>query len=218
MIRQITRARTFGALVLLAAAMLAPGLSAQNRKQGYPQMRSVRQYKQPRIVGRTTPGRPVNRAPARRVYRAPARPTNQAPARPWKDPRASAYRGFQNQNRATAYRGFQNRDRQTAYRGFQNQNRATAYRGFQNQGRATAYRRNGVSTYVVSPNRRPSTSGTYNPRRGVTTGHWSNQRITGAQARNRYNYPKGQVPQPRSAPVRRFSVPRGSNVNRWQRK
>ena len=113
-----------------------------------------------------------------------------ADAGSYRDPRASAYRGFQNQDRATAYRGFQNQDRATAYRGFQNQNRATAYRGFQNQGRTTAYRASGGrTTYVVSPNKRPASAGRFNPRQGVTTGHWSNQRITGADARNRFNYP-----------------------------
>ena len=58
---------------------------------------------------------------------------------PGTDPRATAYRGFQNQGRATAIRGFQNPAQSTAYRGFQNPNRATAYRGFQNQARASRF-------------------------------------------------------------------------------
>lgn len=108
----------------------------------------------------------------------------------YQDPRASAYRGYQNQDRATAYRGYQNQDRATAFGGYQNQGQATAYRGYQNLGRATAYRSTGgLTTYVVTPNKRPSSVGRYNPQVGVTTGHWSNQRITGADARNRYNQP-----------------------------
>ncbi|MAE95452.1 MAG: hypothetical protein CL910_12395 [Deltaproteobacteria bacterium] len=113
-----------------------------------------------------------------------------AEAGTYRDPRASAYRGFQNQDRATAYRGLQNQDRATASRGIQNPDRQTAYRGVQNQGRATAYRSTGgLTTYVVSPNKRPSSAGQFSPQQGVTTGHWSNQRITGAAARNRFNFP-----------------------------
>ena len=46
---------------------------------------------------------------------------------PGTDPRATAYRGFQNPAQSTAYRGFQNPYRATAYRGFQNQDRASRF-------------------------------------------------------------------------------------------
>ena len=116
-------------------------------------------FKRPSAVKRTvrpsvTRRAPVNRRFPNRVIHSPRYGTDYAGLRqyysslagrrgidrsPGTDPRATAYRGFQNQGRATAIRGFQNPAQSTAYRGFQNPNRATAYRGFQNQARASRF-------------------------------------------------------------------------------
>jgi hypothetical protein len=112
--------------------------------------RAVKAASRPSVVKRLPQAQPraINNAhgpdyAAQRAYRASLQGRPGIDRSPGTDPRATAYRGFQNQGRATAIRGFQNPAQSTAYRGYQNQGRATAYRGFQNQDRASRFTRRG---------------------------------------------------------------------------
>ncbi len=114
------------------------------------QVRSRAATTQTRAVKRLPQAQPraVNNAhgpdyAAQRAYRATLQGRRGIDRGPGTDPRATAYRGYQNQGRATAIRGFQNPAQSTAYRGYQNQGRATAYRGYQNQDRASRFTRRG---------------------------------------------------------------------------
>ena len=118
-----------------------PQTQARSRAAAVPQTRVVKRLPQAQP-------RAVNNAhgpdyAAQRAYRATLQGRRGIDRGPGTDPRATAYRGYQNQGRATAIRGFQNPAQSTAYRGYQNQGRATAYRGYQNQDRASRFTRRG---------------------------------------------------------------------------
>ncbi len=157
--------RTLSFTIALVGATLAlngvptPAEAAGvNALQAYQNKRAIT-FKRNPVVKRTirppaTRRVPVNARTPNRVIHSPRYGTDYAGLRQYysslagrrgidrsagTDPRATAYRGFQNQGRATAIRGFQNPAQSTAYRGYQNPNRATAYRGFQNQARASRF-------------------------------------------------------------------------------